>query len=73
MGYLVVQALAVLPARLLAYDEPRGQAPVRRQTRNEYRKEITGCFYDYLEDLRRRYAASVVVYDQVLTTADQYR
>lgn len=73
MGYLVVQALAVLPARLLAYDEPLVQDTVRRQTRNEYRKEITGCFYDYLEDLRRRYASSVVVYDQVLTTADQYR
>ncbi len=73
MGYLVVQALAVQPARVLAYDDPLVQDTVRRQTRHEYRKEITGSFYRYLEDLRQRYEMSVVVYDQVLTTADQYR
>ena len=73
MGYLVVQALAVQPARVLAYDDPLVQDTVRRQTRHEYRKEITGSFYSYLEDLRQRYEMSVVVYDQVLTTADQYR
>ena len=73
MGYLIVQALAVLPARVLDYDDPLVQDTVRRQTRDEHRKEITGSFYSYLEDLRQQYATSVVVYDNVLTTVGQYR
>jgi peptidyl-prolyl cis-trans isomerase C len=73
MGHLVVQALAVEPARVLAYDDPLVQDTVRRQTRHEFRKEISASFYSYLEGLREQYATSVVVYDNVLTTAEQYR
>jgi hypothetical protein len=73
LGYLLVQALAVVPAQVLAYDDPTVQDTVRRQMRHEFRKEITRSFYSYLENLRQRYATSVVVYDDVLTTAEGFR
>ena len=66
VGYVVLRVLEIRPARPLPFDDPRVQQTVRGKVHHERRQEIEAAFERYMDDLRKRTDAQVVVYEHVL-------
>jgi hypothetical protein len=68
IGYVVLRVLENQPARQLPFDDSLVRQAIRGKVRNEHWQEIEAAFERYVDDLRKRTDAQVVVYEHVLAS-----
>lgn len=65
-GYLVLEVLALRPEKTLSFSAPKVQSRIWRQLRYAHRHAIAEYFDSYLDALRHKYEAEIVVDEQAL-------
>ena len=66
IGYVVLRVLENRPARQLLFDDSLVQQTIRGKVKHEHWQEIEVVFERYMDDLRKKADAQVVVYEHVL-------
>ncbi len=70
-GYLVLKVLAMRPEKTLSFSAPKVQSRIWRQLRYAHRHAIEEDFDSYLEELRHKYRAEIVVDEQALSNLEK--
>ena len=70
-GYLVLEVLAMRPEKVLSFSAPKVQSRIWRQLRYAHRHAIEENFDRYLDELRHKYRAEVVIDEQALSNLEK--
>lgn len=70
-GYLVLEVLATRPEKTLSFSAPKVQSRIWRQLRYAHRHAIEAYFDSYLDELRHKYRAKIVIDEQALSKLEQ--
>ena len=70
-GYLVLKVLALRPEKTLSFAAPKVQSRIWRQLRYAHRHAIEEYFDSYLDKLKHKYRAEIVIDEQALSNLEQ--
>ena len=70
-GYLVLEVLAMRPEKTLSFFAPKVQSRIWRHLRYAHRHAIEEGFDRYLDELRHKYRAEIVIDEQALSNLEK--